>query len=52
MEGVLPSSDAGPQKAARRIKVVKTEVSSVLKKEHLNVTKAGEIIRRVSDVLY
>lgn len=35
-------SEAKPQKAARRIKVVKKEVASLLKKEHLNVTKAGE----------
>lgn len=37
-------SDDKPKKAVRKIKVVKKEVASVLKKEHLNATKAGETI--------
>lgn len=35
-------SDAKPTKTVRRTTVLKKEVVSVLKKEHLNVTKAGK----------
>ena len=42
-------SDAEPKKASRRIRVVKKKVVSVLKREHLNVTKAGEIMQCVEE---
>ena len=38
-------SDTEPKKAVSGIKIVKKEVASLLMKEHLNVTKAGEKIQ-------
>ncbi|XP_074517836.1 uncharacterized protein LOC141784055 [Sebastes fasciatus] len=52
VESGLPFiSDAGLKEAARKIKIVKKKVASVLKKEHLNITKAADVPMKAVTVL-